>query len=398
MLDVIVIGSGIVGLSASRELLLRHPGLRLCLLEKEEQIAQHQTGRNSGVLHTGLYYRPGSLKAKNCARGRAAMVAFCAAEAIPHEICGKVIVATSESELPALAELERRALENGVSAKRLDAPELREREPRARGIAALLVPDAGIVDYSRVSHRLSERVRSLGGEIRFATRVVEMVGRNDHVVVQTNVGPVSARSIVNCAGLQSDRVARFAGMNPELAIVPFRGEYFQLVGEAKSWVRHLIYPVPNPDFPFLGVHFTRDASGEVECGPNAVLNLGREVYEKWHVDPTDLGETLLFPGFLRLCRKHFVTGLSEMRRSMSKRAFAEQAARLLPGLRPEHLKPAPFGIRAQAVSLDGRLIDDFSFLETEFVLSVVNAPSPAATSSLEIAKIIADRWQTMLRR
>lgn len=389
--DVVIVGAGIVGLATARELLECVPGLRLAVVEKESDVARHQTGHNSGVIHTGIYYRPGSQKAVNCALGRTAMVQFCEEESIPHEVCGKVIVATQESELAALAELGRRAAENGVRAEAIDARKLKELEPAAAGIAALHVPDAGIVDYVEVARRLRERISRRGATVLLNTRVVGFSMRGRDVLIECSGDRFGARYVINCGGLQSDRLASLGGASHGVQIVPFRGEYFELTPEARALVKNLIYPVPRPEFPFLGVHFTRGIHGHVECGPNAVLNGGREEYEKFAINPTDLAETLTYPGFLKLASKYYREGWEEMIRSMSKTAFLAAAQKLIPQLQARHLLVAPAGIRAQAVSHDGQLVDDFAIVESEFVLSVINAPSPAATASLIIGAQIAER-------
>jgi len=381
--DVAIIGAGVVGLATAFELTQRHPALRLLVLEKEPAVAHHQTGHNSGVLHSGIYYRPGSLKAKNCREGRQAMIDFCAAEGIPHDICGKVIVATSEAELPALQLIFERGKQNGVRCEIIDQQRLHELEPHAAGIRAIHVSEAGIVDYRQVCKRLSELVAAAGdNRLLFSTRVTGLKRHGDRIVVETSGGEFDVRHVVNCAGLQSDRVAGMTGQRPPVRIVPFRGEYYELLPDAHALVRNLIYPVPDPAFPFLGVHFTRMIGGSVECGPNAVLALGREAYGKFDVNLWDLVQTLAYPGFARLAAKHWRMGLGETWRSLSKRAFVTALQRLVPDIRGEHLVPAPSGIRAQAVAVDGKLVDDFLVVEAQSVLNVCNAPSPAATASL----------------
>lgn len=394
--DIVIVGAGIVGLATARAIVHAAPSLNIAVIEKEDGVARHQTGHNSGVLHTGIYYKPGSLKATNCTRGRAEMVAFCQEEGIAHEICGKVIVATRDEELGPLAELERRAEQNGVRAARIDQKQLKELEPEAIGIEGLHVPDAGIVDYKEVAARLRERLSEVGVDFHFGTRVVGLSQRESDVFIETDHGRIVCRFVVNCGGLQSDRLAALGGADHGVQIVPFRGEYYELTEEARGLVRNLIYPVPRPEFPFLGVHFTRGIHGDVECGPNAVLNGGREEYEKGAINPTDLAETLTFPGFLRLAAKYYQAGAEEMVRSLSKKAFLKAVQALVPKVRDHHLVPAPAGIRAQAVSRDGKLLDDFAIVESEFVLSVINAPSPAATASLMIGKYVAARTESAL--
>ncbi len=393
--DVVIVGAGIVGLATAYQLVKSAHGLRVTVLEKEPREGLHQTGHNSGVLHSGIYYKPGSLKAENCREGKRAMEAFCREEDIPHDICGKVIVATQIDELKALDTIYSRGQKNGVKCQLIDDTELRELEPHARGLRAIHVPEAGIVDYRRVCARLRERITEHArSRILFDAEVcaMEALGNGCRGVrVETRAGSVRARYVVNCGGLQSDRLAELGGQLPGVRIVPFRGEYYSLVPEAKRLVRNLVYPVPRPEFPFLGVHFTRMIDGGVECGPNAVLALGREAYEKGHVEPGDLLEALTYPGFLKLSSKYWRVGLGEVKRSLSKAAFVKALQALVPEIRSEHLLEAPAGIRAQAVAPDGSLVDDFMLHEGEHVLSVVNAPSPAATASLNIGRLIAGR-------
>lgn len=395
--DVLIVGAGIVGLAVAYALKRRAPDLRLAIVEKEEGVARHQTGRNSGVLHTGIYYKPGSLKAKLCIQGRAQMVDFCRAEGISHETCGKVIVATRVDELLQLQELEQRARANGVLVERVNEAQLRQIEPEVRGVSGLHVSQAGIVDYAAVSARLKERLIEWGSVFHFGSEVRGFAQKGAVVEVETSAGNLTCRYVVNCGGLQSDRLAKWGGSATRVKIVPFRGEYFQLRQRARDLVKHLVYPVPNPEFPFLGVHFTRGIHGDVECGPNAVLNPGREAYEKGTVNLEDLAETLLFPGFWRFALRHHHLALRETVRSFSKQAFLEAARQLIPRLEADDLEPAPAGIRAQAISYEGFLVDDFSLEESEYMLSVVNAPSPAATASLAIGEHIADRIERTIR-
>ena len=394
--DVSIIGGGIVGLATAYRLLQERPDLELLILEKEDAVAQHQTGRNSGVLHSGIYYKPGSLKAKNCRAGKAAMVDFCEAENVPYEICGKVIVATDEAEVPTLQMIYERGCENGVDCTMIGPERLRALEPHAAGVQAIHVPETGIVDYRIVCERLAERIRKMGGEIRTGARVERIGQANGTNTVYSTTEPVSTRTVVNCAGLHSDRVAGMTGTKPEVKIVPFRGEYYVLTAEAQSLCRNLIYPVPDPSFPFLGVHFTRMVDGRVECGPNAVLAFAREGYTKTDVNARDLAETLAYPGFLKLAATYWKTGAGEMWRSFSKQAFVRALQKLIPEIRAEHLEPAPAGVRAQAVTRDGQLLDDFLIEESGSVINVCNAPSPAATSALNIGRTIADRLLSKL--
>jgi (S)-2-hydroxyglutarate dehydrogenase len=362
------------------------------VLEKESQLAQHQTGRNSGVLHSGIYYKPGSLKAVNCLEGRAAMVDFCREEGIGYETCGKVIVAVAERELAKLNDIYQRGQANGVRCQLIGRDQLRALEPHCAGIQAIHVPDAGIVDYPAVCQRLAERIQQRGGEIITSARVLAMSDRGESVVIQSTAGETTARYVVNCAGLQCDRVTRLSGQQPPAKIVPFRGEYFQLRPSARHLCRNLIYPVPDPKFPFLGVHFTRLVhDGQIECGPNAVLAFAREGYAKSDFNVGDLAEALSYVGFWRLAAQHWRMGLAEMWRSMSKRAFVRALQRLVPEICAEDLEPAPSGVRAQALLPNGSMVDDFLFQETDRVINVCNAPSPAATAALNIGRLIVDR-------
>lgn len=396
--DIAVIGAGIVGLATAYQLAKLDPSLSIVIIDKETGPAGHQTGRNSGVLHSGIYYKPGSLKATLCHAGRTSMVQFCQAERISHDVCGKVIVALNEADLERLTALEERARQNGIRASRVSLGELHELEPHAAGLGALHLPDTGIVDYRAVCDRYIEHVvnrpvpSSGKGTVMYSTRVKGATYKGGSVVLHTTAGDIAAGRAVNCAGLQSDRVARMLGQEPRVRVVPFKGEYYELVPEARKLVRNLIYPVPDPAFPFLGVHFTRMVSGAVECGPNAVLALGREAYEPWRPNVRDLTSTFFAtPGFWSFARKHWRMSLGEIGRSLSKPAFVRALQRLIPDIQPHHLVPAEAGIRAQAMASDGKLVDDFVFEQSGSVLSVCNAPSPAATASLEIGKVVAER-------
>jgi L-2-hydroxyglutarate oxidase LhgO len=390
----VIIGGGIVGLATAFQAVFRFPGRRIVVVDKEAAVARHQTGHNSGVLHTGIYYRPGSLRAKNCRDGKLAREAFCEREGIPFERCGKVIVATRDDELPRLETLLERGQANGVRCERIGPERLHEIEPHAAGIAAIHVPEAGIVDYVAVCDRLAQRVREAGAEILLQTRVTGISSRSDAVHVSTTRGDIEADLVVNCGGLHSDRLARLAGADVATKIVPFRGEYFELTADAEHLVKGLIYPVPDPRFPFLGVHFTKMIEGGVECGPNAVLAFAREGYTKTAINFRDLAESLTYPGFLRMAAKHWKTGLGEMWRSFSKAAFVRELQRLVPAVQSEQLIAAPAGVRAQALGLDGTLVDDFVIEMKDRVVNVLNAPSPAATSSLNIGALITDRLAT----
>jgi L-2-hydroxyglutarate oxidase len=388
---VVIVGGGIVGLATAFRLGQRFPKVRITVLEKESRIAQHQTGRNSGVLHSGIYYKPNSLKAINCRAGKLAMEEFCAAEGVAFDPCGKVIVAVDESEVPALESILERGKANGVACELIDNYRLAELEPHARGVKAIHVPETGIVDYVEVCRRLADHVVASGGLILTNAKVTAVSVVRGELEFTTTLGEFRADYAVNCAGLYCDRVAAIAGALPKVKIVPFRGEYYELATEATHLVKNLIYPTPDPAFPFLGVHFTRMIQGGVECGPNAVLAFGREAYTRWQLNPRELAETLGYGGFRSLAAKFWKTGAGEMWRSFSKGAFVKALQRLVPEIRAEHLTAAPAGIRAQAVRADGQLVDDFLIEETERFLHVLNAPSPAATASLNIGNLLVDR-------
>jgi len=388
--DVVVVGGGIVGLATAFRLLETRPGTRLLLLEKETAVAAHQTGRNSGVIHSGIYYKPGGLKARNCIEGYRQLLDFCRDHGIAHEICGKIIVATRPDELPRLEELHRRGVANGLTGLRwLDAAGIREIEPHVTGIRGLQVPQTGIVDYPGMSEKLAALIRDRGGEIHLGERVAKIARGSGRSEVVTDRGTYGGRAIVTCAGLQSDRLARDTHPDLPMRIVPFRGEYYELTPDAHHLVKHLIYPVPDPAFPFLGVHFTRMVKGGVEAGPNAVLAFGREAYRKTDFNFRDTRETFGWPGFRKVARKYWRTGLGEFHRSWSKGAFVKALQRLIPEIRAEQLVPGNAGIRAQACQRDGALVDDFYILEDKDVIHVCNAPSPAATASLAIGGHIA---------
>jgi (S)-2-hydroxyglutarate dehydrogenase len=389
--DLIVIGGGIVGLATAYKYQQQFPGRSVLLLEKESELAAHQTGRNSGVLHSGIYYKPGSLKAKNCREGKLAMEAFCQAEGVPYDICGKVIVALSDEELPRLDNIYERGQANGVKCEIISRERLLELEPHVAGIRAIHVPETGIVDYPMVCQKLAERIVAAGGEIKLGTAALGFKSDGATTIVETIAGGFAARQVVNCAGLYSDRVAALTGEEPPAKIIPFRGEYFELEPEAEHLVKNLIYPVPDPAFPFLGVHFTRMINGGVECGPNAVLAFAREGYFKSTINIPELAESLTYPGFLRLAAKYWKMGAGEMWRSVSKRAFVRALARLVPEIKAEHLVAAPAGVRAQALMRDGSLVDDFLIESHGNVVNVLNAPSPAATSALTIGDSIVER-------
>jgi L-2-hydroxyglutarate oxidase len=389
--DTVVVGAGIVGLAVAHALLERRPGWRVVVLEKEPGVGRHQTGRNSGVIHSGVYYRPGSLKAELAVRGNRSMVTFCAEHGIAHEVTGKLIVATDEAEAAALPGLAERAAANGIPARLLGAGEAHELEPHVCSAGAVHVATTGIADYGAVCERLVELVGSAGGEVRTGAPVEAIARTAMGWRVATPAGPVDADHLVTCGGLQSDRLARMAGSSPDARIVPFRGEYHDLAPSARHLVRGLVYPVPDLRFPFLGVHLTRGVHGEVHAGPNAVLALAREGYRWRDVSLRDLGALAADPGFWRLARNHWRFGLAEMHRSVRRRRFVESVRRLVPELTAADLSPAPAGVRAQAVDRSGALVDDFRLVVDERAVHVVNAPSPAATASLEIGRLVADR-------
>ncbi|MFH0909048.1 MAG: L-2-hydroxyglutarate oxidase [bacterium] len=387
--DIAIIGGGIVGLATAKAL-AEHTKAKIVVLEAEDHLAAHQTGHNSGVIHSGLYYKPGSLKAQNCAAGREAMFRFCADHGIQHERCGKIVVATSEAELPALVELERRGVANGLKGlKRLKGPELKDFEPHVAGIAGLHVPETGIVDFSAVAEKYADFVRGRGGEILLGHRVLGIKKTSDGLAVASSRGDIAARNLINCAGLQSDRIARLCGSDPGVKIIPFRGEYYELVPARHSLVRNLIYPVPDARFPFLGVHFTRMVKGGVEAGPNAVLAFKREGYTRSSFSARDMAELMGYSGFWKMAVKYWKTGAGEFRRSFSKAAFVKALQKLMPEIQEPDLVPAGAGVRAQAVDPNGALIDDFRIVEAERMIHVLNAPSPAATASISIGESIA---------
>jgi len=391
--DYLIIGGGIIGLATARQLSLRHPGASILLLEKEKAAALHQTGRNSGVIHSGVYYRPGSFKARFARAGAASLVDFCREYGIAHEVCGKLIVATREEELARLETLHVRAGENRVPAERISPEQAREREPHVRCVGALHVKTTGIVSYRDVTLEYLRQFEENGGVARFGQRVTGFRAgdRPGFRVVETESDRFTARFVINCAGLHSDRLARSEGRDPGARIVPFRGEYYQLVPGKSDLVKGLIYPVPNPEFPFLGVHLTRMIDGSVHAGPNAVLALAREGYRKTDFNWRDTRETLAYRGFRRLAFQNLGEGMKEIYRSLNKAAFTRSLQELVPDISREDLEPCAAGIRAQALSEGGELVDDFHFVESEGALHVCNAPSPGATASLEIGREIVRR-------
>jgi L-2-hydroxyglutarate oxidase len=389
--NAIIIGGGVVGLGVALEITRRLPHLRLLLLEKEDRVARHQSGHNSGVIHSGVYYKPGSMKARLCVTGAAAMVEFCREHGIAHNVCGKVIVATHADELARLEELRKRGEANGLSGLRLIGPdELREIEPHASGVQALVVPSTGVTDYAAVCEKYAELISARGGMVLTSAAATGIRRLASEIVVETSRGAFSTTALINCAGLFSDRISRMAGDDPGVMIVPFRGEYYDLVPERASLVRALIYPVPDPCFPFLGVHFTRRVTGRVDAGPNAVLALAREGYRHTNISVRDLSSSFAFPGFWRMAGRHWRSGLAEWHRSLSKQAFVRSLQRLLPEVGEKDLVRGGSGVRAQAIKPDGALVDDFQFVSSGKVLHVLNVPSPAATASLTIGKTIVD--------
>jgi L-2-hydroxyglutarate oxidase len=390
--DAVIVGGGIVGLATAFRLLEARPKTKLLLLEKESKLAAHQTGNNSGVLHSGLYYKPGSEKAKLSVGGLRQMVAFCREHGIAHEQCGKVVVATAEDELPRLENLWERGNANGLlDLRKLNPQQIKEIEPHAAGIAAIHVPQEGIVDYPGVCEKLGELIRKSGGEIRLDTRVLKITSDGNERVIETSAGNFRAKFVITCGGLHADRLVKAAGQKPSAKIIPFRGEYFQIKKERQFLVRNLIYPVPDPKFPFLGVHFTRLIHGGIEAGPNAVLAFAREGYKWSNINLRDLAESLCFPGLWRFLAKYPSLCGYEIYRSISKKEFCRSLQRLVPEIRESDLETGGSGVRAQAMMPDGKLVEDFHFQEAPGILHVVNAPSPAATASLAIGQKIVER-------
>jgi L-2-hydroxyglutarate oxidase len=389
--DLIVIGGGIAGLATALKVNEKNPALKILVIEKEEKIAAHQTGNNSGVIHSGIYYKPGSLKAKNCIRGYHQLIEFCTEHQVPFELCGKIIVATAPDELSALENIFKRGQENGLDGlKKLSVDELREYEPHVAGIAGIHVPQTGIVDYRLVAEAYARLLASRGVEIKLSTKVTGIRRIGNQNIVQTTAGDFSCSLVVSCGGLYADKIAGMTTDNLQVRIVPFRGEYYKLTKEKEYLVKNLIYPVPDPNFPFLGVHFTRMAKGGVEAGPNAVLAFKREGYRKRDISFSELTETLMWPGFQRVASKYWRTGLGEMYRSFSKAAFTRALQKLIPEITEQDLASGGAGVRAQACDRTGGLVDDFMFQESENAIHVLNAPSPAATSSLSIGETISE--------
>jgi L-2-hydroxyglutarate oxidase len=389
MFDICIIGGGIVGLATAYQLSKKHPKLKLAVLEKETSLAKHQTGHNSGVLHTGIYYKPGSLKAINCRNGKKAMEQFCKEQGIEHELCGKIIVALNDEEIPRLQNIFQRGQENGVNCKIISREEMLEIEPHVAGVQAIHVPECGIVNYKQVCLRLGEIIQEKEeNKIFLGQQVTKIRNMATSLVVETDKQQIECKHLINCGGLHSDKLTKLGGQPPPAKIIPFKGEYFELKEDAKHLCKNLIYPVPDPAFPFLGVHFTRMIDGTVECGPNAVLAFGREAYGKFDLNLKDLLESITYPGFQKMAIKHWKMGWGEMWRSYNKGAFVKALRRLIPEIEAKNLLPAPAGIRAQAVSPRGALVDDFLIESNDRIINVCNAPSPAATASLNIGSTI----------
>jgi len=396
--DVAIIGGGIVGCATAYRLAQQYPDQSIVIIEKEDRVAAHQTGRNSGVIHSGVFYTPGSLKAENCREGKHALAAFCEREGVDYDMCGKVVVATSDGEIPELEKIQEKGRKNNVVCERIGPERLRELEPHVRGVAALHVPGAGIVDYTGMTERMAARVQEHGHTLKTGAAVRDLHVEDHAVTVATTAGDVRAQYVVNCAGLYADRIAKMSGMDPGVQIVPFRGEYYELIPERLHLCNDLIYPVPDPAYPFLGVHFTRMIDGRVECGPSAVLAFAREGYRFGDVDWRELWETITYPGFVRLSLQHWKKGIKEIAQSLSKRVYVNQARKLVPEVEMDDLVPSSSGVRAQALRPDGSLVDDFLFVEGERVINAVNVASPAATASLNIGRLIVDRLATRFEK
>lgn len=393
--DIIIIGGGIVGLATANRLQTKFPKKSILVLEKEKTLASHQTGNNSGVIHSGLYYKPGSLKAKNCIEGYHQLIDFCEKKEIPFEITGKIVVASNQEQIPLLEGLYKRGAENGLDGlKMLSLSEMKEYEPHVWGLKGMFVPQTGIVDYKLVAEKIGEDFIEQGGTIRLGEKVEKITQGNSINIIETSLSTFEGKMIINCAGLYSDKMAQLSQKNPiDVKIIPFRGEYYQLKPEKEYLVKNLIYPVPDPNFPFLGVHFTRMKKGGVEAGPNAVLAFQREGYKKTAINFSELAETLSWPGFQKVASKYYKTGLGEMYRSFSKSAFTKALQVLIPEIQEADLIEGGVGVRAQACDRNGGLLDDFSIIQNKNSIHVLNAPSPAATSSLSIGKTIADLIQ-----
>ncbi len=390
--DLIIVGAGIVGLSTAMHILKKSQKINLLIIEKENKIAMHQTGRNSGVIHSGIYYKPNSLKSKNCIKGRKSLIDFCKKEGINFDICGKIIVATNEYEVAQLHKLNERSRINGLSdTKILSIEEIKDKEPYCNGISGLFVPQTGIINYLDVAEKYAQRVKESGGEILFNNEVQDIIQRKDFIEVRTSMKSWKTKFLITCSGLYSDRLAKLTNPNLPMRITPFRGEYYLLKPQAVKYVKNLIYPVPNKDFPFLGVHFTRMINGGIECGPNAVFAFAREGYKKTSFNCRDTFESLTWPGFLLLARKYWKEGFNEFYRSTFKKAFVRELQKIIPDINSDDLQPGESGVRAQACGIDGKLIDDFYYIVNENIIHICNAPSPAATASLAIGDDISEK-------
>ncbi|QOY38271.1 L-2-hydroxyglutarate oxidase [Anaerobacillus isosaccharinicus] len=389
MYDIVIVGGGIVGLSTGMALLEMFPKYKVTVIEKEKEVAMHQSGHNSGVIHSGIYYKPGSLKARLAKKGNCEIISFCEKHDIPYERCGKLIIATKKQELPLLSALYKRGLENGIDLHRMGLNQFKEIEPFAEGLEAIHVPSTGIVNFKQVAKAFARIIKEHGGEIMLSTEVIAVNNMHDGVELKTSEGIIKAKLVINCGGLHCDQIAQKAKISTNVKIVPFRGEYYQLKVEKRYLCKHLIYPVPNPNFPFLGVHFTRMIDGRIMIGPNAVLGLKREGYKKTDIHLRDITETLMFPGFWRVAGANWQEGLKEVVRSLSKKVLVKELQRFIPDVKKEDIMPAKAGVRAQALNRNGKLIDDFHMIHNQRMVNVLNAPSPAATASIEIGRYIA---------
>ncbi len=391
MYDTAIIGGGIVGLSVGMALVERTPDARIVVIEKEDHFAAHQTGHNSGVIHSGLYYKPGSYKARFAIEGSRLIPDFCEQHGIPYDICGKIVVAVNDQELPILDNLLQRGIAHSLPVRKIGPEQIREIEPHCAGLAGIEVKSTGLTDYTKVAEAFATIIQQHGGDLLTGCKALRFIHHSDSITIETSKGDVQTKSLVNCAGLHSDRIARLDSVDPKARIVPFRGEYFELKPEKQHLVRHLIYPVPNPAFPFLGVHFTRMIDGSIHCGPNAVLALKREGYTRKDIDLVDMWDTLSYGGFWKLASKNLGEGLKEVHRSFSKQAFTRSLQRLVPEVREDDLVPSHAGVRAQALMPDGNMVDDFLIVHGERSVHVCNAPSPAATASIPIGRAIAEK-------
>lgn len=389
--DIIIIGAGLVGLATAYQAQLKNPGSKILILEKENNVSLHQSGHNSGVIHSGIYYKPRSLKAKNCIEGYNSIINFAEKHGIKYDLCGKIIVATSQEELPLLDNIYKRGVENGLqNLQYLSREEFREIEPHCEGVRAIKVPQTGIIDYPGVAKKIKKLFEELGGEVKFNQEVTNIVTKGNEIVVQTNNSEFKTTKLVSCAGLYSDKVTKMTNEKNDVIIIPFRGEYYKIKDEKKHLVKHLIYPVPDPNFPFLGVHFTRMVDGNIEAGPNAVLAFKKEGYKFFDFDFNETMQTLTWPGFRKIVAKYGKTGMGEVHRSLSKSAFTKALQKLMPEIQESDLVPGGSGVRAQACDRNGALIDDFDIVKNGNIIHVRNAPSPAATSCLSIGNAISE--------